>query len=184
MVVVSAPSGAGKTTIVRELINSDLNLHFSISACSRKPRGNEKNGEDYYFISVADFKQKIDNDEFVEWEEVYPGHFYGTLRSEVERLRQQGKHIIFDVDVKGGLNIKSQFQSQCLSVFIKPPSIDELEKRLKSRSTDDGKAIAKRLAKAEFEMLFADQFDRVIVNDELKTAIAETYQIVSRFLSQ
>ncbi|MFP4469785.1 MAG: guanylate kinase [Bacteroidales bacterium] len=184
MIVVSAPSGSGKTTIVKAILEANPRVSFSISACSRPPRNNEKDGIDYYFLGKEDFRKKIDEDAFVEWEEVYNGHYYGTLKSEVERIWQQGRHVIFDVDVKGGLNIKNQFGDRCLALFIKAPSVEELEKRLRNRSTDGEETIRERLAKAAYEMTFAKLFDHIIVNDNLEIAIEKTQKTVSDFLAE
>jgi len=183
LIVVSAPSGSGKTSIVKEILASDLGLEFSISACSRKPRKNESDGKDYYFLSIEDFRNKIANDEFIEWEEVYPGNYYGTLKSEVERIWQKGKHVIFDVDVVGGLNIKKKFTDRCLSIFIQAPSLAELEKRLRGRSTDSEETIIKRIEKAEYELTFAPRFDLIIVNDNFETAVKQTHQKLEKFLT-
>ena len=183
LVIFSAPSGSGKTTIVKKLLEQDFGFEFSVSATSRPPRGKEKNGTDYYFLSPNEFRQKIEENAFLEWEEVYPDRFYGTLKSEVERITQKGKNVIFDVDVVGGLNIKKHYGNRALSVFISPPSIDALRTRLTSRGTDDAKAIETRLAKAEWEMNFSEQFDIVIVNDNLSTAIADTEKVVRTFLN-
>jgi len=183
LIVVSAPSGSGKTSIVKEILSSDLGLEFSISACSRQPRGNEIDGKDYYFLSTEDFRNKIANNEFIEWEEVYAGNFYGTLKSELERIWQKGKHVIFDVDVVGGLNIKKQFNDQCLAIFIKAPSVAELDKRLRGRSTDSEETIIKRVAKAEHELTFASRFDLIIVNDNFEIAVKQTYQELKKFLA-
>ncbi len=184
LIIISAPSGSGKTTIVKRILDSDLKLKFSVSACSRKPRKNEVDGRDYYFLTVDEFRKKIDNDEFVEWEEVYENNYYGTLRSEVKRIWDSGYHVIFDVDVKGGLKIKKQYPDLSLAIFIKAPSIDELERRLRSRSTDDDETIKKRIAKAEYEMSFAPKFDLVIVNDDLEKAVGETYDAIRNFINQ
>ncbi|HNQ67220.1 MAG TPA: guanylate kinase [Bacteroidales bacterium] len=183
VLIFSAPSGAGKTTIVQHLLGiKDFNLSFSVSACSRPKRKNEINGKDYYFLSVDEFKAKIDNNEFLEWEQVYEGSFYGSLKSEVERLNAEGKNVVFDVDVKGGLNIKTHYGENALSVFVMPPSIEELEKRLLSRSTDNPEAIRIRVEKAKSEITFADRFDYVIVNDNLDNALAKAEKIVENFL--
>lgn len=182
LIIFSAPSGAGKTTIVRHLLEKDLNLEFSISATSRLPRHNETHGKDYYFLTDADFKLKVDNNEFLEWEEVYKGISYGTLKSEVERIRNLGKNVIFDVDVVGGLNIKRYFGDQALAVFVQPPSVEELRRRLTARSTETEEKIAVRVAKAEHEMTFADLFDVIIVNDNLEEALVEAEKIVIKFL--
>ena len=182
LIIFSAPSGAGKTTIVRHLLEKDLNLEFSISATSRLARHNETHGKDYYFLTDADFKLKVGNDEFLEWEQVYKGISYGTLKSEVERIRNLGKNVIFDVDVVGGLNIKKHFGDQSLAVFVQPPSVEELRRRLTTRSTETEEKIAIRVAKAEHEMTFAHQFDVIIVNDNLEEALVEAEKIVREFL--
>lgn len=183
MVIVSAPSGAGKTTVVHHLLKQDLDLEFSVSACSREKRANEVEGKDYYFIHVDDFKNRIRNDEFVEWEEVYPEQYYGTLRSEIERIRAKGRHVIFDVDVIGGLNLKRKFPDDSLAIFVMPPSIEELENRLTQRSSDTDESIRKRINKAREEISHASQFDVIIVNDALETALNEAEQIVRKFLT-
>ncbi|AQS94304.1 guanylate kinase [Polaribacter sp. BM10] len=181
--VFSAPSGSGKTTIVRHLLKQEkFNLEFSISATSREPRGEEKDGEDYYFISLKDFKSKIKGDEFLEWEEVYRDNFYGTLKSEVERIWALKKHVIFDIDVVGGLRIKKKFPNETLSVFVKPPSVDELKIRLKKRSTESEDKINMRVAKASVELATAPQFDKIIKNYELDVALKEAEDLVSDFL--
>lgn len=183
IIIFSAPSGAGKTTIVKHLLNVNPNLNFSISACTRDKRGRtEVNGKDYYFITPEDFKNRIAHDEFVEWEEVYEGAFYGTLKSEIERIWQSGKHAILDVDVKGGLSIKHFYKERALAVFVKPPSIEELANRLQARNTDSASSISSRVFKAKFEMEFEDQFDEVIVNDNLETACAKAEKLVNDFL--
>ncbi|MBM3436530.1 MAG: guanylate kinase [Bacteroidetes bacterium] len=182
LVIFSAPSGAGKTTIVQYLLHAGLNLEFSVSAASRQKRQNETDGRDYYFISPEEFRMKIKNDEFLEWEEVYENHYYGTLKSEVERILENGHHAIFDVDVKGGLNIKKYYGKQALAVFVMPPGIQNLEDRLRGRSTEIEESIKKRIDKAEHEIGFAGRFDKVIVNDDLKTALIEAGKIVSAFL--
>jgi len=183
VVIFSAPSGAGKTTIVKEMLNQEFGLEFSISACSRPKRENEINGQDYYFMTIEEFKNKIEKDEFLEWEEVYKDQFYGTLRSEVDRIWAKGKDVIFDVDVVGGLNIKKIFRDSALSIFIMPPSIEVLAERLKGRSTEDELSLKKRLEKAKHELTFADQFDVQIVNDDLEVAIDEASALVFSFLS-
>ena len=183
IVIFSAPSGAGKTTIVKHLLSVNPELSFSISACTRDKRGRtEVHGKDYYFITPEDFKNRIANDEFVEWEEVYEGAFYGTLKSEIERIWASGKHAILDVDVKGGLSIKHFYKERALAVFVKPPSIEELANRLQARNTDSASSISSRVFKAEFEMKFEDQFDEVIVNDNLETACAKAEKLVNDFL--
>lgn len=179
LIVFSAPSGSGKTTIVKNLLQKDyLKLKFSISACSRKNRPNEVHGKDYYFISKEDFKAKIKNNEFVEWEEVYENRFYGTLKSEVENIRNQGINVVFDIDVAGGISIKNMYGENVLSIFVMPPSMKELEKRLILRSTENEEELKKRLSKAEFEMSFADKFDEIIINDNLETAIKQTEKLI------
>ena len=183
LIVFSAPSGSGKTTIVRHLLKQDeLNLEFSISATSRQKRGEEVNGKDYYFLSAKEFITKIKNDEFLEWEEVYRDNFYGTLKTEVERIWAIGKHVIFDIDVSGGLRIKRKFPEQTIAVFVKPPSIDELKIRLKKRKTESEDKINMRVAKASAELATAPLFDHVVENKELSTALNEAYQLVSNFI--
>ena len=182
LIIFSAPSGAGKTTIVKHLLQKGFNLEFSTSACNRQPRNNEVHEKDYYFLTTEDFKQKIENNEFVEWEEVYNGRYYGTLRSEVNRIWDKGKNVLFDVDVVGGVNIKKQFGNKALSVFVMPPSVDELRKRLTNRNTDSEEDIEKRVAKAEKEMQYAKYFDKVILNDNLERAKQEAENILNNFL--
>ncbi|MBS9766417.1 MAG: guanylate kinase [Flavobacteriaceae bacterium] len=183
LIVFSAPSGSGKTTIVRHLLaQKELNLSFSISATSRAKRGKEQDGVDYYFLSIEDFKKKINNDDFIEWEEVYKDTFYGTLKAEAERLWAEGKNIIFDIDVVGGLNIKKQFPEETLAIFVKPPSIEEMEKRLRNRKTDSEEKIQERVAKATKEMKFAEKFDVILINDVLEEAQKNAYQMVDDFL--
>lgn len=185
LIVFSAPSGSGKTTIVRHLLaQPELNLEFSVSAATREPRGGELNGKDYYFISLHDFKQHIKQEDFVEWEEVYRDNFYGTLKSEVERIWAEGKNVIFDIDVAGGLRIKKKFPEETLAVFVKPPSIDELKIRLKKRSTESDDKINMRIAKASVELATAPQFDTVIKNYDLDTAKAEAYNLVKEFINR
>ncbi len=184
LIVFSAPSGAGKTTIVKHLMAQDLDLEFSISACNRSPRNNEQHGKDYYFLSTEDFKKKIENNEFVEWEEVYDNQFYGTLNSELERIWAKGKHVVFDIDVKGGINIKKQFTDQVLSIFVMPPSVEELKRRLEGRNTDSEEQIKKRLAKAQKEIEYAKQFDYILINDKLETAKTEAEQKLRSFLEK
>jgi guanylate kinase len=183
LIIFSAPSGAGKTTIVHHLLKVFPDLEFSVSACSREMRKGEQYGVDYYFLSVDEFKDKIERGEFVEWEEVYKDNFYGTLRSEVERIWKKGKHVIFDVDVIGGINLKKQFGSNALSVFVMPPSIEHLENRLKSRETETPESIARRMGKAEQELKTANQFDKIILNDKLEHAFEEAERIVEEFLN-
>jgi guanylate kinase len=181
--VFSAPSGSGKTTIVRHLLQQEkFNLEFSISATSREPRGFEKNGVDYYFISLKEFKNHIKSDDFLEWEEVYRDNFYGTLKAEVDRIWALKKHVIFDIDVVGGLRIKKKFPEQTLAVFVKPPSVDELKIRLKKRSTESEDKINMRIAKASIELATAPQFDKIIKNYDLEIALKEAEQLVSEFL--
>ena len=183
LIVFSAPSGSGKTTIVKHLLKQkELNLEFSISATSREKRGKEVHGKDYYFLSFEDFKKKIKNDEFLEWEEVYRDNFYGTLKSEVERIWALGKHVIFDIDVSGGLRIKRKYPEQTLAIFVKPPSIDELKIRLKKRKTESADKINMRVAKASAELATAPLFDAIVVNDDLEKALSESYKFVSNFL--
>ena len=185
LIVFSAPSGSGKTTIVRHLLKQeDLNLEFSISAATREARGEEVNGKDYYFMSLDQFKQHIKNEDFVEWEEVYRDNFYGTLKSEVERIWAKDKNVIFDIDVAGGLRIKSKFPKETLAVFVKPPSVDELKRRLKERSTESDEKINMRIAKAHVELATAPQFDVVIKNYDLEVALDEAYQLVKEFVTQ
>ncbi len=184
LIVFSAPSGSGKTTIVRHLLGKeDLNLEFSVSCTTREPRGEEVHGKDYYFISLEAFKKHIKSEEFVEWEEVYRDNFYGTLKSEVERIWAKGKNVIFDIDVAGGLRIKKKFPTETLAVFVKPPSIDELKIRLKKRSTESDDKINMRIAKASVELATAPQFDVVIKNYDLDTAKEEAYQLVKQFVT-
>lgn len=184
MLIVSAPSGSGKSTIVNWLMREhpELKLYFSISCTSRAPRGTEQNGVEYFFLTPEEFKEKIQNDEFLEYEEVYKNRFYGTLKQQVENQREAGQNVVFDVDVKGGINIKKYYGDEALSLFIQPPSVEELRRRLEGRGTDTPEAISERLAKAEYEMTFAPQFDHVIVNDNLDVAKQETLQVVNDFL--
>lgn len=185
LLVFSAPSGSGKTTIVRHLLaQADLNLEFSVSCTTREARGEEIDGKDYYFISLKDFKNHIKSEDFVEWEEVYRDNFYGTLKSEVERIWAKGKNVIFDIDVAGGLRIKSKFKQETLAVFVKPPSIDELKIRLKKRSTESDDKINMRIAKASVELATAPQFDKVIKNYDLDIAKKEAYTLVKNFISE
>lgn len=183
LIVFSAPSGSGKTTIVRHLLaQEELNLEFSISATSREPRENEINGKDYYFLDLKEFKNKIKTDEFLEWEEVYRDNFYGTLKSEIRRIWDKGKHVIFDIDVVGGLDIKKIYPERTLAVFVKPPSIEELKIRLKKRKTESDEKINMRVAKASIELATAPQFDYIIENHHLETALDEAYKLVSSFI--
>lgn len=184
LIVFSAPSGSGKTTIVRHLLGiEDLNLEFSISATSRDKRGREIDGEDYYFLSAKEFKSKIKNEEFLEWEEVYRDNFYGTLKTEVERIWALGKNVIFDIDVSGGLRIKRKFPNETLAVFVKPPSIDELKIRLKKRKTESEDKINMRVAKASAELATAPLFDTIIVNDTLENALEDAETQVRQFIN-
>ena len=183
LIIFSAPSGSGKTTLVRYLLAQGLDLAFSVSCTSRAPRGTEQDGVDYYFITPEQFRQRIANDEFLEYEEVYTDKFYGTLKSEVERLSAEGHTVVFDVDVKGGVNIKRYYGDRALSLFIQPPSIEELSRRLHSRGTDSEEVIRQRLEKAAYELTFAPEFDHIIVNDVLEVAQAETLATVLQFLS-
>ncbi|MBO2543437.1 guanylate kinase [Salegentibacter salinarum] len=183
LIVFSAPSGSGKTTIVQHLLkHKELDLEFSISATSREPRGEEKDGQHYYFLSLEDFKKKIKNDEFLEWEEVYRDNFYGTLKSEVERIWSHGKNVIFDIDVVGGLDIKNIYPEKTLAVFVKPPSIEELKIRLKKRKTESDDKINMRVAKASIELATAPQFDFIIENHHLDTALQEAYDLVATYV--
>ena len=184
LIIFSAPSGAGKTTIVRHLLEKNLNLEFSVSATSREPRQTEIHGKDYYFLTEKEFKKKIENDEFLEWEEVYYGIYYGSLKSEVERIRNLGKNVIFDVDVVGGLNIKKFYGNEALAIFVQPPSIEELRKRLISRSTETEEKIQMRIAKAEHELGFANQFDVLITNNDLQQACREAENLIRDFLGK
>jgi guanylate kinase len=182
LVIISAPSGAGKTTIVKHLLDSGLNLSFSVSATTRQLRGNEKDGVDYFFISVAEFRKRIGNNEFVEWEEVYKDLLYGTLKSELERIWKAGKNVLFDVDVEGGITLKKKFGTKAIAIFVMPPSVTELENRLVKRGTDTPEKIRVRVEKAEDELKLANQFDTVIVNHQLDKAKEEAFKIVSAFL--
>ena len=183
LIIISAPSGSGKSTIINYLISKGLPLGFSISATSRAPRGTEKNGVEYHFLTPDEFRAKIQNDEFLEYEEVYKDKFYGTLKSEVDRIAASGKTAVFDVDVKGGVNIKKFYGDRALSVFIQPPSIDELRRRLESRATDAPEVINDRIKRAEFELSYADKFDHVIINDDLQKAEDEAYELISNFIN-
>ena len=183
LIIFSAPSGAGKTTVVKHLLQQDFGLEFSISATSRAPRHTETNGKDYYFLSPDEFMQKVDNNEFLEWEEVYKGTCYGTLKDEVERIRNKGNHVIFDVDVVGGINIKKYYSDDALAIFIQPPSIEELRKRLEGRSTDSAEVIDKRVQKAEYELTFAAQFDTILLSEELQKTLANAEKLVTEFIN-
>jgi len=184
LIIFSAPSGSGKTTLVHHLLSKpELKLAFSVSATSRSKRPNETHGKDYYFLSADEFRKRIESGDFLEWEEVYTDQFYGTLKSEIDRIHAEGKHVMFDVDVVGGLNIKKQFGDDALAVFVKPPSIEELEKRLRNRSTESEESLQKRVGKAAREMEYAGQFDVILVNDDLETAKLEAEQLVLDFIS-
>ena len=184
MLIFSAPSGSGKSTIINWLRQEhpELNLYFSISCTSRAPRGTEQDGVEYFFLSPEEFQKRIDNGEFLEYEEVYPGRFYGTLKAQVEKQLDEGQNVVFDVDVKGGCNIKAHYGDEALALFIQPPSIEELRRRLVNRGTETMEVIENRLARAAYELTFAERFDCVIVNDDLATAEEETFQKVSEFL--
>ena len=184
LIIFSAPSGSGKSTIINYLLQQSLRLRFSISATSRAPRGTEKNGVEYYFLTPEAFKARIAKGDFLEYEEVYTDKFYGTLKSEVERILNEGDNVIFDVDVVGGCNIKRFYGDRALSVFIQPPSIEELRKRLVGRGTDTPEVIESRIAKAEYELNFADKFDTVVINDDLETAKAKALQVIQAFLAK
>lgn len=183
-IIVAAPSGAGKTTIVHHLLDDLDRLSFSISACNREPRPHEKEGEDYYFLSTKDFLSKVHAYEFIEWEEVYEDQYYGTLKSEIQRIWKSGKHVIFDVDVVGALNLKKSFGDQALSIFIMPPSIDALEERLRKRKSEDEESLKKRIKKASQEIDEAKNFDKVILNDDLNIAVEETKDTVQSFIQK
>lgn len=182
-VIFCAPSGSGKTTIVKHLLATNPKLGFSISACTRDKRGRtEQSGKDYYFLSQEEFKQKIDQDAFIEWEEVYAGNFYGTLKSEIQRIWDDGRHVIFDVDVQGGLKLKEYFKDDALAVFVKVPSMDELKQRLKARQTESQDSLSQRIYKAQFEMKFQDKFDVVLVNADLEESLAKASSLVNNFI--
>lgn len=183
LIIFSAPSGSGKSTIINYLLAQNLNMAFSISATSRQPRGEEKHGVEYFFLTPEEFKQRIANDEFLEYEEVYENRFYGTLKAQVEKQLTAGQNVVFDVDVVGGCNIKKYYGNRALSVFIQPPSVEELRKRLVGRATDTPEVIESRIAKAEFELGFAEKFDVVIVNDDLEKAKAEALSIIQHFIN-
>ena len=183
LIILAAPSGSGKSTILRYLMqNPDLNLRFSISATTRQPRGTEKNGVEYLFITPDEFRQHIADGDFIEYEEVYTDRYYGTLKSQVERQLEAGQNVVFDVDVKGGVNIKKHYGSEAMSIFIQPPSIDELRRRLEHRATDAPEVIDQRIARAEFELTFADKFDKIVVNDDLEQAKADALKLVQDFI--
>ncbi|WP_294619080.1 guanylate kinase [uncultured Bacteroides sp.] len=184
LIIFSAPSGSGKSTIINYLLTQNLNLAFSISATSRPPRGAEQNGVEYFFLTPDEFRQRIANDEFLEYEEVYQDRFYGTLKAQVEAQLAAGQNVVFDVDVVGGCNIKKFYGERALSVFIQPPSVEELRKRLTGRATDAPEVIESRVAKAEYELGFASKFDTIIVNDDLETAKAEALEVITRFLNR
>jgi len=181
-IIVSAPSGAGKTSVVKRLMEAGLGLEFSVSAASRQPRAGETDGKDYYFITAEEFRKKIRTDELLEWQEVYKDQYYGTLKSEVERIWNKGNHILFDVDVQGGMNLKKMNPDISLSIFIMPPSLTELEKRLRLRSTESEESLKKRIDKAGLEISFAKEFDRIVVNDILEDAVEQTIRAVTEFL--
>ena len=183
LIIFSAPSGSGKSTIINYLMTQGLNLAFSISATSRAPRGTEQHGVEYYFLSAEEFKQRIANDEFLEYEEVYADRFYGTLKAPIEKQLAEGFNVVFDVDVVGGCNIKKYYGDRALSVFIQPPSIEELRKRLVGRATDAPEVIESRIAKADFELGFAEKFDTVVINDDLEQAKADALNILQKFLN-
>lgn len=183
LIIFSAPSGAGKTTIVRSLLSEGLNLRFSVSATTRPRRAGEKHGREYYFLPKKLFMQQIENGDFIEYEEVYEGHLYGTLKHEVDHLLESGSNVVFDIDVMGGMNIKKIYQDMALAVFVMPPDMETLKQRLMKRGTENETSLAKRLEKAEWELKFAAMFDRVVINDDLNTAIAEVKSIVKSFIS-
>jgi guanylate kinase len=181
-IIFSAPSGSGKTTIVRHLVEKNPDLGFSISASTRDKRGRtEAHGKDYYFLTPEEFKKKIDTNEFVEWEEVYEGNFYGTLKSEVERIWKNGKNVIFDVDVKGGINLKNYFGDKALAIFVKVPSLEVLKERLHDRGTESEESLSRRLFKANFEMTFQDKFDKVLINEDLEHSLQQAQQLYDAF---
>ena len=184
MIIITAPSGAGKTTIVRHLLKTFDELSFSVSATTRPPRKGEVDGKDYYFLSEKKFKKKIEKEKFVEWEEVYPGKYYGTLKKEVKRIWKKGKHIVFDIEVKGATNIKNYFGDKALAVFIKPPSMKELMRRLENRDTENSTTIKVRMARAKLEMTYEHNFDKVLVNDDLEIALKEAEEMIAEFINQ
>jgi guanylate kinase len=183
LLIFSAPSGSGKTTIVQHLLKMEWGLAFSISATSREPRSNEQEGREYYFMSPETFREKIDQQAFIEWEEVYPGQFYGTLKIEVERIWERGEHALFDIDVMGGLNLKKQYGERACAIFVKPPSLEVLEERLRLRKTENERSIRKRLAKAGHELQYASQFDHILVNDHLESTLNKAEILVRKFLA-
>lgn len=184
LIIFSAPSGSGKSTIIGRLMqHKELHMAFSISCTSRKPRGTERNGVEYFFLTPEEFRRKIAANEFLEYEEVYHDRFYGTLKSQVDTQMERGENVVFDVDVKGGCNIKEHYRDKALSIFIQPPSIDELRKRLEGRGTDAPEVIKDRLARAEYELSFAPKFDHVVVNDDLDRAVEEAYMLIKNFIS-
>lgn len=182
LIIVSAPSGAGKTTLVKHLLENLDSVEFSVSCATRSPRENEVNGKDYYFLTIEEFKQKIENEEFAEWEEVYAGSFYGTLKSEINRIWAKGKAVIFDIDVDGGINLKSIYPENSLSIFIMPPSVEELEKRLRVRNTESEEKLQMRVKKAEKELILAPKFDTILVNEDLEKSKGEIVELISNFL--
>ncbi len=184
VIIISAPSGAGKTTVVKHLLKKFPQFEFSISACNRNKRENEVNGIDYFFISTDEFRNKTINNEFIEWEEVYENCFYGTLRSEIQRIWLKGNIVVFDVDVKGGINLKRVFGNKALSIFISPPDLKTLEQRLKKRSTEDEKSIEKRVAKASLEMQFADSFDKILINNDLKETLVTAEKWIEEWIEK
>lgn len=183
LIIVSAPSGAGKTTLVKHLLQENDQLEFSISCATRSPRENEEHGKDYYFITADEFKQKIKNDEFAEWEEVYTDNFYGTLKSEIDRIWAKGKSVIFDIDVVGGINLKNLYPADSLSLFIMPPSVEELENRLRGRQTESEEKVQMRIAKAEKEIALATEFDQILVNDQLELSKKAMVELIDQFLA-
>jgi guanylate kinase len=184
LILFTAPSGAGKTTIVHRLLDIDSRLAFSVSACTRKKRDYEIEGQHYHFLTEEEFKRKIQQDEFVEWEEVYPGAFYGTLYSEIKQLTEKGKAVLFDIDVKGSLSIKKKFGNRALAIFIKPPSLEILKERLRNRKSENDETLAKRLERADYEMTFENKFDAVVINDSLEHAVQEAEKLIGKFLQQ